>query len=121
MQKTHRKYRALTCKQVGLFEEAEFVAGELNTEIDNILCITDATDEYEEWFEELYDETDIGFPKRERKEYQVELSNGLHLCYWYINVPNVGRGIVVQDASPMGIYFKKSDLEKSNLNLVYEE
>jgi hypothetical protein len=121
MQKTHRKYRALTCKQVGLFEEAEFVSSELNTDIDNILCITDVTDEYEEWFEELYDETYIGFPKREKQEYQVELSNGLHLSYWYIDVPNVGKGILVQDASPMGIYFKKSDLDKSNLNIVYEK
>jgi hypothetical protein len=110
-----RKYKATEPNCGGIYskEEAEFFAKELKTTPENILVIYDATDEDGEWLEEIWDEEDAGFPARDGDEKEVTLSD-YFLVYWEINVPGIGKGILVENASPIGIAFKKDELLKSN-------
>jgi len=59
-------------------EEIGISARELGTK--DLIMITDGIDDDGKWVEELWDETDIGFPKRERKMYR-ETFNNISMCW----------------------------------------
>ena len=99
-------------KEDGIIAERELDSSDL-------LYIYDATDSSGNWIEEIYFEKEqLDFPKREEKE-NYEVFDELGLTWWEINVPNIGKGILFQDASPMSIAFRKEDLVNSKLKLNY--
>lgn len=106
-----RKYRVsrpeIDCIEIGLET--------LGTS--DLLVIYDSTDENGEWLEEIWDETEIGLPRRKGEQLMLN-GPGYNSPYWLIDVPNIGLGFVVQDASPMGIVFRKIDLENSKLEII---
>jgi len=117
-----RKYKVSlpNCGGIPSEEESQFFADKLNTTPDNILVIYDATDENGEWLEEIWDEEDAGFPIRVG-DYKKTHMEYYFFSYWEIYVPWIGQGILVQDASPIGIAFKKDDLEKCGMELIYTD
>lgn len=100
---------------------------DMKQEVENIRKELDATelllvvDAYvdDEWLEEIWDETDLGFPERDNNSQRVIHNKDYFCSVWDIDVPGIGRGILSQDASPIGIYFKKEDLLASNYELEY--
>ena len=90
-------------------EESLFYKDILATDED-IVILYDATDENGKWLEEIWDEADAGFPDRNDDQFSTAADN-----YWTIDIPNVGRGILAQNASPIGIALKMYDALKLNI------
>lgn len=113
-------------KQFKAFKESNthgFFEGEIAIALRELgegpfICIADCTDDEGHWMDEIWSEVDAMFPKR-IGDYQKEIINDVNLVYWFIDVPEIGRGLLLQDASPIGFIFKKEDIEKSNLNIEY--
>jgi hypothetical protein len=100
-------------------EEDIIATSKLNSP--DIVFIYDVTDDKGNWIEEIYDEvSDLGFPKRDSKE-NYTLVNGLGIVWWKINVPNIGEGILFQDASPLAIAFKRKDILDSNIEVKFQK
>jgi len=112
------KYKAWTTSTDGVFFEEEFELAKQQLGGENFVCIADVTNEDGIWQDEIWSEVDAMFPKR-IGDYQKEIINDVNLVYWFIDVPEIGRGLLLQDASPIGFIFKKEDIEKSNLNIEY--
>jgi len=99
----------------GFKEDTSVAERELDSS--DLLYIYDATNDKGQWIEEIWYEYQIGFPRREKFGHVEDPA----VCWWEINVPHIGKGILFQDASPMAIAFKREDLVKSKVNLKYEE
>jgi len=99
-------------------DEVELACKELNTDAENLLCIYDVENIEGECWGEVYDEIrQLGFPPREKDVKTIKIDD-YEICYWEIFVPEVGKGILIQDASPMSIIFKKDELIKSGLKFI---
>ena len=73
-------------------------------------------DDPDEVEDEIYGECEqFGFPKREKQMHDMPKDmNGTH-PFWIIHVPEIGKGVLFQNASPLIIYFRKSDVLTSSL------
>lgn len=111
MDKIYKVVADTCCKEDAVVAERELGSSDL-------LYIYDVTNDEGQWDEEIYDEVkQLGFPDREKEVHHEDEG----ISWWEINVPNIGKGILFQDASPMGVAFRKEDLVKSKVNLHYDE
>jgi len=93
------------------FEEATpQLAVLLNCLEEDVVCLYDAQDDEGEWLEELYDETEIGLPKREPEAFTLDLPDNGTMSYWEIKIPGINKAYISQDAGPFGIFLNKNDV-----------
>lgn len=112
-------------KQFKAFKESNthgFFEGEIAIALRELgegpfICIADCTDDEGHWMDEIWDERDIGWPKREPKMYQESIAHTRY-CWWKINVWGIGEAVLFQDASPIGFVFREKDVEHLNIEYV---
>jgi len=119
--KDERKYLVSSHHHCLFPEEKLLAKQELGT--DDVLCLIDCTNEEGNWKDELWSEDDADFPKRigdfMEEKFLMEDGMTINLVYWFIDVPEIGRGLLLQDASPIGFIFRREDIEKSKLKFEY--
>jgi len=123
-----RKYRAIRlgmaqAMEYGMEEEAQLIAEELFVEQKDIICIMDATTkDGQTWVEEIWDETEIGFPKRLPGHRVLNMKDkdgyNFQMIVHKIKMPGVGMVLISQDASPMGIFLTTE--QAKGLDIQYE-
>ena len=71
--------------------------------------------------EEITDEELISFPKREPEKFEIILpEENTYICFWRINVPEIGTGLLLEDDHPINFIFREEDLQQSGLNVTWD-
>lgn len=102
----------------GMEEEYELVSKEMGTKE---LAIIAGYGTDETTIEEIWDETEVGLPKRsnEHRRLELEYPNGrkFFMTVWDIQLTEDIKGVLTQDASPLGIFLKVEDAERFGVKL----